>query len=87
MATVSGETPTTTSGVCSPAGHFPGAKQKAAIVPIAARLLRTGGIDIIILACEDGRGFVRLQAIAMEGLEGGFVTTLRHYASFFRFSC
>ena len=73
MATFSGETPTMTSGFCSPARHFPGAEQKAAIVPIAARLLRTGGIDIINLSCEAGREFVRLQAIAMEG---GFVTTL-----------
>jgi hypothetical protein len=68
-ATVSGGTPTTTNEFCSPAKEFTGVKLKAAIAPTAARLLRTGGIDIIILPWQGGREFVRLQAIAMEGLD------------------
>jgi hypothetical protein len=55
MATVSGGTPTTTNGFCSPAFDRKGVEQRVAIAPTATRLRMIGGIDIILLSRESGQ--------------------------------
>ena len=70
MATVSGGTPTTTNGFCSPAFDRTGVEQRVAIAPTATRLRMIGGVDITLSPRESGSA-VRLRVIAMEGLEGG----------------
>jgi len=70
MATVSGGTPTTTNGFCSPAFDLKGVEQRVAIAPIATRLRMNGGIDIILRSRDSGKA-VRLRVIAMEVWEGG----------------
>jgi hypothetical protein len=86
MATVSGGTPMTTNGFCSPAFDMKGVEQRVAIEPTATRLRMIGGVDIILLPREGGPA-VRLRVIAMEGLGGGsFVTARQPYGYLFRFS-
>ena len=76
MATVSGGTPTTTNGFCSPAFDLKGAEHRVAIAPTATRLRMNGGIDIVLLAHKSGTA-VRLRVIAREGLGGGRFVTAR----------
>ena len=70
MATVSGGTPTTTNGFCSPAFDLTGVEQRVAIALTATRLRMIGGIDITLSPRESGTA-VRLRVITMEGFGGG----------------